>query len=182
MSWQREKIKISKKHGALSRVAIAKEVIDYIIKRTKDGKDKNEAAFQGYSASYKKSLDFKIAGKSPSKVNLTLSKEMLNSLELLSHKPGEITIGYDKSNAELNGKVEGNRLGTYGNSKPVTKPRDFLGIRPIKLKNIESQFPTSKSDKDSLIEKLAEFEIADRAAKDISVVGGRIIFDDLDEE
>lgn len=182
MSWQREKIKISKKHGALSRVAIAKEVIDYIIKRTEQGKDKDEVKFQGYSESYKKSLDFKIAGKSPNKVNLRLTNEMMNSLKLLSHKPGEITIGYDKSDTDLNGKVEGNRLGTYGQKKPVTRPRDFLGIKETKLKKIESQFPTLKDDKDALIEKLAEYELAEKAAKDVTVVGGRIIFDDLDED
>ena len=49
---------------------------------------------------------------------------------------GKISIGYDKSDKELNGKVEGNRLGTYGNKAPVTRPRDFLGITDKALQPI----------------------------------------------
>jgi hypothetical protein len=59
---------------------------------------------------------------------------MLDNLELISHKSGEIVIGYKNPSDELAGKVEGNRRGTYGQSKPIPgKKRDFLGIAKEEL-------------------------------------------------
>lgn len=127
------------------------------------GKDKDGNAFQGYSKGYKKSLDFKIAGKS-SLVNLTLSKEMLSELDLISTDSESLLIGYDKNDSDLNGKVEGNRLGTYGNKKPVTKPRDFLGIADEDLKKILKKYPV-KSDKVKELSK--NFKISQLAADEI---------------
>lgn len=66
---------------------------------------------------------------------------MLGSLEELTDRSGAITIGYEKDNKELNGKVEGNRRGTYGQKKPVTKPRDFLGLSQTALERILKRYP-----------------------------------------
>ena len=100
--------------------------------------------FKGYSKSYKKSLDFKTVKKG-STVNLTMTEEMLGSLDLLTERNGSLTIGYEKGD-EINGKVEGNRLGTYGNPKPVTKPRDFLGLSQTALNNILRKYPTNNEN------------------------------------
>lgn len=156
MAWQRIKIPIRKKFKPQERELIAQEVIDYIVNRTKSGKDKKENPFPGYSKSYIQSDDFKIAGKSRSRVDLTLTSEMLDSLKLLSHKPGELTIGYDKSDSKLNGKVEGNIKGTYGNPTPLRgKKRDFLGITAKKKAQIQDQYDASKVDRATIQERIA---------------------------
>jgi len=128
------------------------EVIDFIVDRSKKGKDKDNKSFPGYSQSYVKSQDFKNAGKSKNKVNLTLSSEMLNSIELLKHKPGEIVVGFDKSDEDLNNKAEGNILGTYGKDTPnPKKARDFLGIAKKDLNKILSNYDTDETDRSEKI-------------------------------
>lgn len=156
MAWQRIKIPIRKKFKPQERELIAQEVIDYIVNRTKSGRDKNENPFPGYSKEYVNSKDFQIAGKSRGKVDLTLTSEMLDSLKLLSHRPGEIVIGYDKDDSELNGKVEGNIKGTYGNPTPLRgKKRDFLGITREKKVEIQNQYDSSKVDRATILERIA---------------------------
>lgn len=142
---------------------IAKEIIDFIKQRTEKGLDKNNRKFSPYSKSYKKSLDFKLAGKS-SKVDLELTGEMLAEMDLLTERSGSITIGYEADNKDLNGKVEGNRKGTYGNKKPVTKPRDFLGIHEDDLKKILRKYPAQSK---TLQERIAELIKASAAAGEI---------------
>lgn len=123
------------------RELLAFEIIDHIINRSEKGLDKNGKPFPSYSKSYIESDEFKAFGKSPSKVNATLSGEMLNAMDLLSHKVGQIRIGYDPSDTMLIGKVEGNVLGTYGQKTPIKgKQRDFLGIRPAQVKELEANY------------------------------------------
>lgn len=142
MSWQRVKIQIPKGYKPSEREAIADEIIDFIVERTQSGKDKNNQNFPGYSKAYKNSLDFKIAGKT-SKVDLTLSGDMLTSIQVLNHKNGELTVGFDRSDSENNAKATGHITGVYGNSNKVKK-RDFLGITNGDLKKrILSNYPLS---------------------------------------
>lgn len=115
------------------REAVAQEVIDFIVERTQKGLNVRGEKWSGkkgeYSPSYSKSLDFKIAGKSKRKVDMTLSSEMLNDLEIINHKKGKIVVGYSSSN-NSQGKAEGNILGTYGKDAPIRgKSRPFLGIK-----------------------------------------------------
>lgn len=121
-------------HG--ERMEIGQKVIEHIVKRTrKDSKDKDGKDFSGYSKSYKNSLDFKNF-KHGSKVDLTLTGDMLDTLEILSDMDGLIDIGYHAGSAE-EGKVEGNVRGTYGNQFPIKgKARNFLGIENTELNKI----------------------------------------------
>lgn len=161
MSWQRFKVNVPKNLSPIQREALAQEVIDFVIERSKSGLDKNGKPFPAYSEGYVKSLDFKIAGKAKGRVNLTLSEEMLQSLSLLSHRPGEILIGYDKANKELNGKVEGNVLGTYGNSTPIKgKARDFMGIARKDLESILDKVESKKDAEKILKQRQAAGELA----------------------
>lgn len=121
------------------REAIAVEVIDKIIKRTKQGLDKNGQPFEGYSKAYKDSLNFKIAGKS-SKVDLTLSGDMLDSIKILNNAGRSVEIGFEEGSEE-NGKADGNIRGTYGKPRPVGPPRPFLGISDKELKAILNKYP-----------------------------------------
>lgn len=154
MAWQRVKIPIRKKFKPEERRLIAQDIIDYIVNRTQKGLDKNENPFPGYSKEYTKSLNFKIAGKSKGNVNLTLTEEMLNSIKLLSHKRGQLLIGFDKSDSDLNGKAEGNIRGTYGQKTPIPgKKRDFLGIKQDKKKSIQDRYDSRFSDAASIAER-----------------------------
>lgn len=155
------------------REAIAMDVIDQIIERTKSGKDKNGNSFAGYSDEYKASQNFKIAGKS-NKVNLELSGDMLDGLEIIENRDGRVVIGYGTHNSE-GGKAEGNILGTYGQEKQVGPKRDFLGIQEKELDAILAKYPagTEESERRASEKSLIEDEAVRLSAM--------IDLDDLDE-
>lgn len=146
---QKFTVKVSKLYGDAERVAIGLDIIDHIIERSKSGKDKNNNPFPGYSKEYTKSFDFKLAGKSKSKVDLTLSGEMLSALEILDTKDGEITIGIPANDDFNNAKAEGNIKGTYGKDTPIRgKKRDFMGISQGDLSEIKGKYPVkTKADR-----------------------------------
>ena len=151
------KIPISSSYTQREREVIAEEIIDFIIERTqKQSLDKNNNKFPGYSKSYKESLDFKVGGKT-SKVNLTLSGEMLGELKYLKGKDttSEIAIGFPQD-AALSGKVEGNRIGSYGGEAKASKARDFLGIHPDDLRKILDKYPPKDRETRGLAVAIAE--------------------------
>ena len=156
MTQQKVKIKIPKAYKPAERKAIAREVVDFIIERSKAGKDKNNKAFPAYSDSYAQSEAFKDFGKSKAKVNVTLTGEMIESLDRLSDSNGEIIIGYEKGDDELNGKVEGNITGSYGGKKArKEKARDFMGISSGDLKRILEKYPVkNKQDRELRVEAI----------------------------
>lgn len=118
------------------RERLAELVIDFIAQRSEQGLDKENKPFKKYSESYTKSLDFKNAGKSAGDVDLTLSGDMLASMELLRHGRGTIRVGFEKGSEE-NARADGNIRGTYGQSSPIRgKKRDFLGIKKRALKDL----------------------------------------------
>jgi len=135
-------------------------VLDIIVSRTLNGMDKNNKKFKKYTKEYAE-----IKGTDVSDVDLTFSGDMLDSLELVSHKSGEIVIGYKEPSEELAGKVEGNRRGTYGQSKPIPgKARDFLGISQSELDTIIDSYKEdepaindlSADELDALARQIAE--------------------------
>ena len=145
--WQRVTIEIPDAYTPLEREAIAEKVLDYIRYRTKEkNQNKNNRPFAGYSDAYAKSIEFKIAGKSKSDVNLTQSGDTLAEMDLLSHRPGAITIGYEKG-SKANAIADGNIRGTYGHSKPVGPKRDWLGITQGDLEKILERFPLNDRKK-----------------------------------
>lgn len=172
MAQQKIKIKIPKRFNPSEREAISQLARDFIVDRTREGKNIAGKPWPGkagkYSKAYIGSLDFKNAGKSKNRVDITLSGETLDALEDLGHKRGEFTIGYEKGDKELNAKVEGNRKGTYGQATPIPgKKRDFLGISRKQLKAITDQFP-SKDDKRRQERVEAALAITASAAEDKS--------------
>ena len=110
------------------RESLGIQFAEEIRRRSESGIDKDGKKFPKYSKRYTESLDFNNAGKSRNKVNLTLSGDMLIALDVLTHRSGSVTIGYEKDDDEMNGKVEGNRIGSYGGKPNATKARDFLGL------------------------------------------------------
>jgi len=143
-------VKIDKKYNRTERLAIASDIIDHVIERTQDGKDKNGNTFRsGYSKSYANSPEGKAAGKrAGSTPDLTLTTEMLSRLRLLEHSTGELVIGYDSKDSRFLGKVEGNIRGTYGNPSPIPgKSRDFLDINQEQLTKLLKRFPVEDDEK-----------------------------------
>ncbi len=100
------------------RLAIAEAVIDHIRERTVDGRKNNGASFPEYTDEY-------ATRKGQSNVDLTDSGEMLSKLQLLRARKDRLVFGYKKGD-KVNGKVEGNQLGSYGRSPNRRKARPFL--------------------------------------------------------
>lgn len=153
--YTREKIKIPTTIKPLERVRMAEVIINHIINRSAAGYDKNNEKFKSYTEAY---AEKKGVGRGD--VDLILTGEMLDSLELVSHKNGELVIGYKSPSNELAGKVEGNRIGSYGGEPDKSKARDFLGIDPDELDLLISDFeeeePLTEEDIRQLSRELAE--------------------------
>lgn len=158
--------------------AIALEIIDTIVRRTKKGVDKEGDSFPGYSKEYIDSVDFKAAGKSKSNINLTLSGDLLDELALLSIKGKKLKIGYERG-SDTNAKADGNIRGTYGQSSPIPgKARDFLGITESELEKILSKYP--KSDRDQALSRAAK-TIASKEASERTARGIETDLEDLED-
>lgn len=126
------RIEVKKSLSAAQRREVAQDIIDYIRDRTAQGKGKSGRPWGGKASQYSKSY-----GKNPP-VDLVLSGDMLNSLQLLANKPGEITIGVPLGDKDW-GKAKGNILGTYGKKSPIPgKARRFLDISRNEVKAVMS--------------------------------------------
>jgi hypothetical protein len=111
MAWMKTTIAIPRNLKPKDREVLGEAVVDYIRMRTLDGLDKNNRKFAKYSQKYAEAK-----GVSRDSVDLFLSGDMLEALKVLSHKSGEITVGFARGD-ELNGRAE-----------KVAPARDFLGI------------------------------------------------------
>lgn len=76
--------------------------------------------------------------KGQSNVDLRLSSEMLDTLDLIKSAEGSITLGW--KNKTQREKAEGNILGSYGREPNPAKARRFLGISKSELSEIISGF------------------------------------------
>lgn len=106
------------------------EIVNYIVNRTKNGQGIGGKPFkQKYSDNYIKTADFRIADKDPADVNLTLTGDMLDSVEVIdSSVVGRIVIGF---------------ILDTENDKSVyleEKGYRFLGLTQGELNNIITKF------------------------------------------
>lgn len=122
------------------RNEIAEAIKNEVVKRTKAGRDKNNELFAKYTKEYAKE-------KGQRRRDLTLSDDMLSNLKVLKVGTTNITIGYEQDYDGM-GKVEGNVLGTYGQSQPIEgKSRDFLGISQGDLERVLRRFPFTPTER-----------------------------------
>lgn len=129
--WQRLKIELPEGLTPAEREAIGQRVIETIKERTANGvgiSGGRRFKFPGYSEAYINSPAFKKAGKSPNKVNLKLSGEMLDELQLLANRPRELLIGFEKGTF-ANDKADGN-----------SEKRPFLGLTKAELEEILADY------------------------------------------
>lgn len=173
MSWIKKEILLPNDYSADDAQTVAEEILNFIVERTKKGKGSDGEPFPGYSKSYKDSLEFKIGGKS-NKVDLTLSGEMLDTLEVLQAKKGKIVIGFP-SGSEMNGRAEGNILGTYGSSKPnSSKARNFMELSNNELSKILKSLDVLPREIQNQIAKDAKkgaIDIIDKFQFDVNIDG-----------
>jgi hypothetical protein len=121
----------------VARQVLAQEIIDKIVERTKDGVGANGKNLRTpYSEGYSNSLDFKAFGKSSKDVNMTLTGEMLSSMDIVSESEDEIVIGF--SDSEQSEKAHGHITGKNGQA-PKMK-RDFFGLPEKEIRRIASDF------------------------------------------
>jgi hypothetical protein len=114
--------------------AIGQEIIDKIIKRTEDGLDNRNRPLAKYdkNSEYVKSDEFKAFGKSVNKPNMTLTGQMLGTLDIIEARGGKIKIGWDDETE--NAKAYNHMVGDT-----VTK-RPFFGILESDLKEIKEEY------------------------------------------
>lgn len=148
-----KKIKVDPKLTPQQTQLLGRKIVDLIRERTSEGLGSKDEPFQGYSKSYKNSLDFKIAGKTNT-VNLRQTGDMMADLDVLSIEGNTITIGYEMDYEDI-GKVHGNVTGEYGNDSPVTKPRNFIGISDswleILTEEVLFELPQEQSERDRVV-------------------------------
>jgi hypothetical protein len=179
MAQQKFTIDIPTGYSSDERNSIGIDIIERIIERSQSGKDKNGQDFVAYSEGYKKSFEFKLAGKGESP-NLTLTGEMLNAMTVLETSDGSITIGYREGDDFNNGKAEGNITGSYGKSPNPKKARDFLGISSGELDAILTKYPISREGLS--ISEIGTLLSATRASDELAdAFFGFEDFGDLDE-
>ena len=142
--WQKRDIAIPDGLSERQRLQYGELVIDYIQERTAKGEGENGSKLPGpYSKSYQESHEFEVAGKSPNKINMELTGEMVNNIDILSTAPGRLTYGFERGSDE-NAKADGNIRGTYGTSTPDSKKaRDFLTLGDSDKAEIDKRFAAS---------------------------------------
>lgn len=125
-----------------------------IIQRTReDNRDVDGNKFPGYSESYKNSIDFKIAGKDPNKVDLTLSGDMLDSIQTIKHGDGYIDIGFTSGTLE-NDKAAWSAASDNGPS------RKFLGLTDSEKEIIFAEVETGRTQDSTGVSQNLELKIA----------------------
>lgn len=169
MAWIRKEILLPSDYDSEDANTVAEEILQFIIERTQRGYGSDGDKFPGYSKLYKDSDAFKLGGKS-NKVDLTLSGEMLDTLQVLSAAKGKIVIGFPRGD-DMNGRAEGNILGSYGQSSPnSSKARNFMELSDGELSKILSGLdilPRKIQNKISKDAKKGAIEIVDKFQFDI---------------
>ena len=143
MAQQKVKINLDGLYAPEDREAIAEDIIQHIIERTREKKrgfdpdtgKEFSLSTKPYSKSYAKSKGTNIRN-----VDLTLSTDMLDAITRLTGTSRSITIGFEAGSKE-NDKAEGNQKGTYGQrSGDPKKARPFLGISESALNKILEKY------------------------------------------
>jgi len=145
VAWQKVRIDIPPGFDAKTRLSIGRDIIEFIqttaIEKNK-GYNPATGDLKKFPKYTKKYADKK--GTSVDNVDLVLSSEMFNAMDVLSTKPDSLLIGFENGTNE-NAKAEGNQLGSYGREPNPKKARPFLGIREIDLNRILKKYGESQS-------------------------------------
>ncbi len=119
--------------------AVGQYIIDKIVDRTKSGKSVGGQSFRSYSEAYKESLAFAAWDKTD-EVNLTLSGDMLNALDILQNESGKIKIGFN--DLTQTAKAFGHITGMRGHPTLEGKmpKRNFFGLNAKEIAELKKEF------------------------------------------
>lgn len=136
------------------RSSIGQKILDIIRERSESGVGL-DGRFPGYSKAYKESLDYQAFGKDGT-VNLRLTGDMLELMDIVDESEDQIKIGWDDPNEAA--KAHGHITGSVG------KKRDFFGLRPSEINEIKKEFQSeierggTDERNESLLDILRRFE------------------------
>ncbi len=145
--------------------ALGQAIIDRMVSRTKDGKSFFGKNFRKYSKDYIDSEDFKAFGKSPGDVNMTLTGDMLASIDILDISGNTIEPGIDDPEEAIKSFAH-----NTGDGKMPR--RAFFGITRKELKEIKSEFDSEIKDAVSVSRNSDEFQTAVLSL--IKKIGGEV--------
>lgn len=121
---------------------IGQDIVEYIKGRAEKGIGVGGKQLRTpYSKEYASSAEFKAAGKKASKVNMTLTGDMLDSIEVLDFDGQVLTVGIENDQAP---KAHGHMTGKNG-EVPNMK-REFFGLTKSELKDITSNYASRIED------------------------------------
>jgi len=121
--------------------SIGRDVIEFIQKRAIDentgfnpdtGRNKR---FPKYTKAYAA-----LKGSSKSDVNLILSSDMFNAMDVTKVQPRARRVEIGFTDSEQNAKAAGNQLGSYGRDPDPKKARYFMGITKTDLEAILDKY------------------------------------------
>lgn len=131
-------------------------VVDEITVRTREKNiDKNSKRFPAYEKSYKDSQIFNQYGKSASDINLTLTGNMIDSLNY-KVTPQKVIVNLDGQ--DNRNKAQGHIDGIV-TKKGKVKVRDFLGLPEKTEEKIISEL-LSVFKVQKLVEQMSDFDIS----------------------
>ena len=113
------------------KTRITQEIIDRIVDRSKGGQDIRGNSFKPYKKSYKDSDTFEAFEKG-NNVNMTLTGDMLSSINSVSDQGNEIKIGWNDQ--ENNAKAFNHMTGD------TVRKREFFGIQKNIIKEVLKDF------------------------------------------
>lgn len=190
-NWIRTVVTLPDDFSADDAEEVGNNLIDFILERTAKGKGSDGQKFPKYEKSYYESPDFIALGKSKNKVDLRFSSEMLDSLQVLSAKKGQVTIGFEEGD-KINGRAEGNITGSYGKEANPDKARNFMELsdeeisKVIKKSDISTtakearKIANEKTGKQEINQDLTD-EILNIASSRASKIINKFIFETIDE-
>lgn len=155
---KKRRFNLPRDFDAVDRAKAATLIRDKIIARTDKGVDSEGQKFAGYSETYVNSLEFKIAGKSKNEVNLQLSGDMLNSIQVIGEGPGYVTLGFDEGTPE-------NDKAVWAERSDNGPSRKFLGLTEAELELIIAEIRT---DRPRNLNALVNEEYAVTAGKNVT--------------
>lgn len=136
--------------NAALRSEIGQALIDKMVERTEQGKDIWGRSFDKYSSEYIDSDDFKDADKSASKIDMTLTGDMLSDVDIIEDRGSQLRIGFTDST---------NQKKAANHSNGVTVPkRFFFGLTSKDINDVKKEFSSeiNKLKKDSFTDRERE--------------------------
>lgn len=118
------------------RNQIAQAMVDYLVDRVQgENLGLDRKGFKGYSKSYISSQNFEAFGKSEDNVNMTLSGDMMGSVDVVEQKKGKVKIAITDESALA--RAYGHMSGFKGHPTiPQGKyKREFFGLSDREIKD-----------------------------------------------